>query len=241
MLSDKELEAIQSATVVQEFEIDGHKYTDRPLHRVALPKQPEYDELKVATLTGLKEYIDVHGAAPEGSRMIAHVVNYQQVRLISAPFGEYFQRHDFATATSEWPSGLQFGQFLDLETFVIQLLALYVDSDDRDETLSLVSNIRDEEIRTASDDGVTQVVTSRSGIARVEAVPVTNPRVLAPFRTFREIEQPESPFILRIRKEQTGMKAGLFEADGGAWKIKAVERIKGWLSENLPESVQVIG
>ena len=55
---------------------------------------------------------------------------------------------------------------------------------------------------------------------------------LAPFRTFSEIEQPESSFVLRVNDRG---RVGLFEADGGAWRNTAMLRIKEYLDNHLNE------
>ena len=48
-------------------------------------------------------------------------------------------------------------------------------------------------------------------------VKVPNPVTLRPFRTFIEVEQPESKFIFRMRE---GGRCAIFEADGahGSWR-----------------------
>ena len=50
-----------------------------------------------------------------------------------------------------------------------------------------------------------------------------------------EVEQPESEFLLRIREDGA---IGLFEADGGMWKVKAKETIRAYFEEQLKELVQ---
>ena len=57
-----------------------------------------------------------------------------------------------------------------------------------------------------------------------------NPAVLKPYRTFVEVEQPESKFVFRM---QTGPEMALFEADGGAWRIQAMKNIKEYLEKEL--------
>ena len=70
-------------------------------------------------------------------------------------------------------------------------------------------------------------------------LPITRACVtLKPFRTFREIEQPESEFILRYQN-RNGIEAALFEGDGGCWKLDAILRIKEWLSDKT--EIPVIG
>ena len=80
-----------------------------------------------------------------------------------------------------------------------------------------------------------------SGIARVEDVPVPNPVELMPYRTFREVTQPTSTFILRLKPGRDGAlpTCALFEADGGAWKLRAIQSIAAYLTENT-EGITII-
>jgi hypothetical protein len=65
-----------------------------------------------------------------------------------------------------------------------------------------------------------------------------NPFKLKPFRTFREVDQPESPFIFRVHQQAEEMpKCALYEADGGAWKLQAMKNIGDYLKEKLPDTV----
>lgn len=62
------------------------------------------------------------------------------------------------------------------------------------------------------------------------------PRVtLRPFRTFLEVEQPESVFILRLNSNG---EINLISADGGAWKLEAVRNIAGYFEEHLKDLVE---
>ena len=63
---------------------------------------------------------------------------------------------------------------------------------------------------------------------------VPNPVLLKPYRTFIEVQQPESAFIFRM---QDGPRAALFEADGGAWRIEAMENIRAYLAKELKEEL----
>jgi len=77
----------------------------------------------------------------------------------------------------------------------------------------------------------------------VEQRAVPNPVTLLPYRTFNEIAQPPGRFVLRMK---SGVASGqrpavaLFEADGGAWQLEAIRRIRDWLRMNVPEEVAVI-
>ncbi len=52
---------------------------------------------------------------------------------------------------------------------------------------------------------------------------------------FLEIgEQPESEFVFRLRGDSQRMpQAAIFEADGGAWKVAAMDRIHQWLDRQI--------
>lgn len=67
----------------------------------------------------------------------------------------------------------------------------------------------------------------------MEQVDVPNQVKLQPFRTFAEVKQPESEFVFRLKKSGENIYAGIFEADGGAWKLEAIKRIKGYLEKEL--------
>jgi hypothetical protein len=56
---------------------------------------------------------------------------------------------------------------------------------------------------------------------------------LRPYRTFQEVEQPESEFLVRIREGKQENEIGLLEADGGMWKLAARQTVKAYLQERL--------
>lgn len=68
-----------------------------------------------------------------------------------------------------------------------------------------------------------------------------NPVYLAPYRTFREVTQPLSPFVLRMKQGREGglPTVALFEADGGKWKLDAIAFIRDFLREKI-ETVPII-
>jgi len=62
------------------------------------------------------------------------------------------------------------------------------------------------------------------------------PRVmLTPYRTFLEVEQPTSEFLLRLNDEG---EVGLFEADGGMWALTAKDRIAAYFEEKLCDLIE---
>lgn len=65
---------------------------------------------------------------------------------------------------------------------------------------------------------------------------IPSPVTLKPYRTFTEVEQPESQFVFRMKEDKyDGVQCALFEADGGAWKLGAMEYIKEYLERELED------
>lgn len=65
-----------------------------------------------------------------------------------------------------------------------------------------------------------------------------NPVVLAPYRTFTEVEQPKSPFVFRIRQTGDEVQAALFAADADAWKREAIANIRDWFEQHIPQELR---
>lgn len=112
----------------------------------------------------------------------------------------------------------------------IELRSRFAPGEGVDYLLDLLSRISKNSGVTTTDNGVSQTVEARQGVALKTVIPV-KPRVpLRPYRTFQEVEQPESEFLLRLDEEGN---IGLFEADGGMWKLTARQTIKAFLEKEL--------
>lgn len=225
------VQAIKDSESVQEVILDELSYTNRPVYLP--PAEATLKPIEVSTLTGLNHYRQMLYAEP----LFIHVVSPIQAELISHPGGRHRKRdcHIFANCSDILGKGFRFGEWYDVETFIINLQAQFVDTTTRAALLSVVGNLASENVQTLADDGVTQVVETRQGIARRSSSTVPNPIVLAPYRTFPEIDQPTSEFVFRLKQGRDGEmpRAALFEADGGQWKLEAIERIAAWLASEM--------
>ena len=113
--------------------------------------------------------------------------------------------------------------------------SMFVQNDDLTDLLMLLQKISNINSVETEDDGITQKVTASSG-ARLSTVFNAAPiRNLAPFRTFREINQPSSDFLFRIKN---GDRFALYEADGGAWKLEAKQRITNYFRSVLSDEIE---
>ena len=227
------LEYIQQGSNAGVLEIGGRKYTTQKVHAVF---ESTPTALALSTLTGLVDYCKANVDARDLSKLIVHVESESSVKLLSGLYGDFNQR-DCLLAVKADLTQMQFNSWVDSERFNIFLQACFQDTEDRAAVLKVVGNIRESAVKDTSDDGVSQEVTIKAGIARVEAVKVPNPVSLNPFRTFVEVDQPASRFVFRM---QEGPKCMLVEADGGAWRNEARQNIKDYLAKNLPEGVTII-
>lgn len=207
--------------------LDQGTFTKASLSRV---KEAKASVLTVSTLTGLVDYIKSDlDKLPE--KLLIQVISPRKVALYS-PLNADREREQYISAEAILPDNVIYDRFIGTEQFNIMLQSAFVDVGTKSALLKYTGLIQDEAVKTTGDDGVSQQVTVKTGVASVGQAIVPNPVELAPYRTFPEVEQPISKFIFRM---QEGPKAALYEADGGAWRNKAILSIKEYLQEELKE------
>ena len=217
---------MEDMSVVNKVEIGGKIFTDRPMHYVS--HNPKANAIGLNTLSSLIDYIKA-GVDTRG-KMIVHVQSPTKVQFYSTLDDER-KREVIAEVTAQVPD-FRFGQFYDHESFCIGLQSKFVDSADRALLLKFAGTVEAGTVAEYGDDGITQKATIKTGIASKGEVIVPSPATLKPFRTFLEVDQPESRFIFRM-KDHGGIQCALFEADGGAWKLDAMTAVHDYLIENL--------
>lgn len=234
------IEKLQEMDVPHEVDFSGRKFVDKEM--TALPQAITASPLNTSTLTSIIDYITSQadsGALKGTGKFIVHVVGHDCVKLYKELNAD--KRRDALIAASVDGCRFQFGQFMSVEQFIINLQSLFVQDENTAALLEFIGSVQDDTSVKQQDDGVTQRVTAKTGVSLAKTVPVPNPVYLCPFRTFAEIKQPQSAFVFRVRKdEQRGVTAALFEADGAAWKNDAILEIKDFLKSSLPEDVIIL-
>lgn len=188
--------------------------------------------LHVKTLTSLISYIKKDEERPTPFFFL-HVEDERTVTLWSALDSEGRREH-LITANAIVPH-FEYEYFHGVEELIIALQSQFVKTDDRDLILKVVGNIKEDNIRETGDDGMSQAVTIKTGIASADDVKVPNPVTLAPYRTFLEVKQPESEFVFRMKE---GPRGAIFEADGGVWRNVAILNIRDFLEKELKEEIE---
>ena len=222
--------------------LDDKQFSDKEIKRICTKDYP--DEINMTTLTGLKDYLLSDSLKNERVQdLIIQIHSPKHVSLYSK-LDEEQKRLHYVDVRANLPEH-NFGSYMDQENFMIALKTKFVQSDDPNNDVNLLvrfaGTAEGSTLRQYKDDGFSQAVTVADGIASKTDAEVPNPVSLRPYRTFHEIEQPESLFIFRM-KEKNGMLCAIYEADGGAWRNTAIQSIKQYLDDfvkkELPEDMQ---
>lgn len=230
MIDASFVQEIQKRVETKAMNFGDRHFTTSPVHNLPLPNEVKAATLAVETLSGLVNYCS--NLALDGlnaDELILHVESYHEVSLVSKLKGESRFRDSFVTANCKGYA-FQFGQFHPHTQFMIAIQSLFQEYGDRAKVMKAIGTIKSGEERTSNDDGITQRVTAAAGVALVAEADVPNPVTLKPWRTFPEIDQPPSSFVLRVQGDKSGLPhVALFEADGGLWKREAVLSIREYL------------
>lgn len=214
------------------MEVDGRKYCSANMREIK-GQGEKPDIYQVDTLDALIQLIRTEGAKTYEKLF----VRVKDPRVVVVDSGyittsqEYYDRASLYQATTDVPP-VTYGRAMEAERAVIELQSMYAATGDRDYLLALLSHIDTSQGVSTMDNGVTQEVSVRRGVALKEQQTVQPIVHLQPYRTFLEVKQPASDFLLRIDKD--GHPA-LYEADGGAWKLEAKRNIAGYLSAQLAD------
>ena len=202
---------------------------------------PQAEPLAVYTLGALRDYLTANRDALELETLVVHVVS-PQIVTVSGALQRARTRETYVRASALNLTDGFLDKFMPIEAFIVGLQCRFVSTDDLKRVLTLFGHVKHETVKTSADDGITQTVTAKQGVALVTEAAVPNPVTLQPFRTFREVRQPASPFVLRVQAGPSGglPTVGLFEADGGAWRLEAIAAVGGWLVHELPPGVKVL-
>ena len=119
------------------------------------------------------------------------------------------------------------------EEALIALRTRFQDTPDTLYALKLLSEISTGAKITYNDNGVATTVVTKRGIDLQSNEQIRPIVKLKPYRTFQEVEQPESEFLIRI--SERGIT--FVEADGGMWRLAARKTIKSYFETALADMV----
>ena len=123
---------------------------------------------------------------------------------------------------------------LPFEEALIAIRTRFQQTQDSEYLLKLLSDITNGAKVTYSDNGIASTVVTQKGVALQENATIKPIVKLRPYRTFQEVDQPESD--IHIRVSERGIK--FIEADGGMWKLTARQTIADFLRQELSEIIE---
>lgn len=236
------IEKIQSMSYDHFYEdpVSGNLYYDTgtrfeliepPLHIQNSMKLRSLDALVTMVQTEAARIVDVGGV----DRVYVSVPTATSVEVFTTPRADLRNRRIYlCDAEATDIPGFRDTTY-SYEQAVIALRSRFAPSEDQAYVLDLMSHLVSGQEITTEDDGITQQVRLKAGIQMVKTA-CTRPIVrLRPYRTFQEIEQPESEFLIRLDEKRN---LTITEADGGMWKLAAREIIKKFLEDKLSDEIE---
>ena len=192
------------------------------------------DCLQVTTLTGIVDYLTANPdeyITPK-RKAIVQIKGATEVNVF-CQMNHKNERPYILQAKAITPD-IRLGSEIMQEQFIIMLQSQFAPTKDRDTLLRIVGNLKEGAEKEMRDNGMAQTVIVKKGVATVDGETVPNPAILAPFRTFIEVEQPRSYYVCRLHESG---RISLTDASGGEWRIQAIQSIKEWFKSNLPQKV----
>lgn len=163
------------------------------------------------------------------------IPDHLTVRCFAQPnSNERYHRQFFyevkATDVPGWDAKVQLG----FEEAQIALRTRFQETDDTIYAMKLLSDICTGAKVVYNDNGIATTITTQKGVALQGNAQIKPIVTLKPFRTFQEVAQPESIFLIRINDRGISFT----EADGGMWKLRARETVKWHLEYALKDLIE---
>lgn len=215
---------------------EGRLYADRTLIPI---KDPLDSAESVSTLTGLVDLIAAKFNNLNPEQCFIHVESPKRVTLSELLCDKWGQRQIHIDASLPDYGRFQFGQYMEQESFMIGLQTFFVnepDDQDMKYVLGIAGKLKAEQVQQSDDDGVSQNVVLRTGVVLAQNTTIKRTVKLRPYRTFREIQQPQSDLVFRLRNRKDEVPAlALHIADGEMWQHEAMQSIKTYLQGKCPD------
>ena len=201
---------------------------------------PEIPHEACTYLTSIESFCELVKTNPQKMDLkdsIITIDNNFEINLLSGFRGKELKRFPLARVTMPNVKGFTFNHFYTQESFIIALMSQFIKhAGDWDDVFQISKRLCMENDAEITDDGMGQRVQIKKGVsaASMQSGVVKTDYSLSPYRIYTECVQPESIFFLRIHAEDgTGIEVGLFETDGGAWRVEAKKNIAAYIKDRI--------
>ena len=229
------IEHIQKTTQPQIQNIDGVAFaiTHDGMVEEILPTIFHPSTLKLNSLDALVKLVKTEASEMDTPLYIT-IPDHMTVRCFGQPNEEeqYYRQVYYETAATDVP-GCGEKNTLGFEEAQIALRTRFQETSDTLYAMKLVSDISLGAKVIYNDNGIATTITTQKGVALQTNEQIRPLVKLRPYRTFQEVEQPESIFLIRV----SDRGISFIEADGGMWKLATRETIKRFLEERMQQEV----
>lgn len=198
------------------------------------PEPDMVDQIRLSSLDGLVKFVKTE-AVKNHSIIYITVHDHKTVRCFTKPYDDLYKKREYlylveAVDVPGWDAKCSMG----FEEALIALRTRFQPATDTEYALRLLSNITTGGKVTYNDNGVATSIITKKGID-LQGNEAIKPIIrLRPYRTFQEVAQPESQFLIRINERGITF----IEADGGMWKLDARNTVKKYLENALKEEAE---
>ena len=231
----KFIEHIQKTTQPLITEVDDSTFritSDGDVKEV-LPTIFHPDTLPLNSLDSLIKMVKTE-ASEQDAPLYITIPDHMTVRCFGQPdAAERYHRQFYYEANATDVPGWAEKNTLGFEEAQIALRTRFQETPDTLYAMKLVSDISLGAKVIYNDNGIATTITTQKGVALQTNEQIRPLVKLRPYRTFQEVEQPESIFLIRV----SDRGISFIEADGGMWKLAARETIKTFLEERLSKEV----
>ena len=231
----KFIEHIQKTTQPLITEVDGSTFrinSDGDVKEI-LPTIFHPDALPLNSLDSLIKMVKTE-ASEQDAPLYITIPDHMTVRCFGQPdSAERYHRQVYYEANATDVPGWAEKNTLGFEEAQIALRTRFQETPDTLYAMKLVSDISLGAKVIYNDNGIATTITTQKGVALQTNEQIRPLVKLRPYRTFQEVEQPESIFLIRV----SDRGISFIEADGGMWKLAARETIKTFLEERLSQEV----
>jgi len=195
----------------------------------------EVTTMDLNSLDAVVQFVKTEAMNMTNSILYLTVPDHKKVCCFTSPNPDKRNKRTFfytayATDVPGWDATMKMG----FEEAQIALRTRFQETPDALYAQKLLSDICTGSQVTFNDNGIATTVTTTKGVA-LQAKEAIRPIVrLRPYRTFQEIDQPASEFLIRLSDRYISF----IEADGGMWKLTARKSIKAYLEENLASLIE---
>jgi hypothetical protein len=232
------IEKITELATADVIEVAGKKFLvakDGDSAQEIFPNPDFPYQLNLYSLEALVQMVKTEAIRVFNSPFYINVRAHDEVICYTQPLDDLRkQRGDLYMVTAKDVPGWKEEVQLPFEEALIAIRTRFQQTPDSVYLLKLLSDITNGAKITHSDNGIASTVVTQKGVALQENATIRPIVKLKPYRTFQEVDQPESD--IHIRVSEKGIK--FVEADGGMWKLTARRTIAEYLKEELSEIIE---